>query len=187
MPDTKNKGSRKNGKRKSLKKTRPEPVKQKPDSAATESVSSNSSSSTSSASVATEHVQLDVATQSPDANSLAFIGNSLCYFNDLPHSIAQRQAATQQPNLRLGCLLKGGSSLPATLASGGDEYFPDCHASIDALLARGPWPTVVLQDHTQAPARLDSRATSVAVLRDQFVPALLQAGTKTVVMYQTFG
>ncbi|KAL9182436.1 hypothetical protein ACHAXT_013088 [Thalassiosira profunda] len=121
---------------------------------------------------------------------VAFLGNSILYFNDTPRFLA---------NLAKGVIVhqdscfRGGTNLSqlwalgngmrkhgfATEAArvveseGGCEY--DVGApNVKSLLSREEkWDFVVINDHTQGPARLSSREATQNILLEKYLPLIL--------------
>jgi hypothetical protein len=132
-----------------------------------------------------------------DKISIAFIGNSILYFNDCPrlvqHMLQQRFGTVVQDSC-----LRGGATLPSLLEKGNGmkEKFqtlpavkPDgTHdigsATVKILLAQ-KWDFVVLSDHTQAPVRQKTRQATLDVLRDTYSKLFQQSGA-TPVFLETF-
>ena len=155
------------------------------------------------------------AAAQPRSLRIAFLGNSLTYYNDLPHLVQHIIAlncntggGAKELTATVGACLRGGQSLPSLFATGGDYDRPnkcigsrDMYSTVAELLsAPGGWDYVVCGDHTQGPARGDyqpakvasctpveiSRGRTIASLESEYAPLFLKAGA-TVVLFQTWG
>ena len=114
---------------------------------------------------------------------VAFIGNSLTYYNDLPHVVQSflqhhrrfsNSGSAVAGDVVVGAVLRGGQSLPSLLKSGADTSESpgragacignrDMFDTVPALLAAPEgWDYIVFQDHTQAPARPDTQPLHVS-------------------------
>ena len=112
-----------------------------------------------------------VEEDSPRTLRVAFLGNSLTFFNDLPHLLQHILATTTTAidDVKVGCCLRGGQSLPSLLTKGADMGRAklqiggrDMYATVEELLtAPGGWDYVVVNDHSQAPARDDAQPALV--------------------------
>ena len=112
-----------------------------------------------------------VEEDSPRTLRIAFLGNSLTFFNDLPHLLQHILATTTTgiDDVKVGCCLRGGQSLPSLLTKGADMGRAklqiggrDMYATVEQLLtAPGGWDYVVVNDHSQAPARDDAQPAIV--------------------------
>ena len=112
-----------------------------------------------------------VEEDSPRTLRIAFLGNSLTFFNDLPHLLQHILATTTTgiDDVKVGCCLRGGQSLPSLLTKGADMGRAklqiggrDMYATVEELLtAPGGWDYVVVNDHSQAPARDDAQPAIV--------------------------
>ena len=116
---------------------------------------------------------------------VAFIGNSILYYNDVPRLLETISA----PGLTHDCCLRGGASLTSLLADGNgmrrifgtengkleDGTFDTGAPTVDELLvgdASPSWDYVVLHDFTQGPARPETRHESARSLKDTYGPLL---------------
>jgi len=132
---------------------------------------------------------------------VAFIGNSLTYYNDLPHLV--RHLLQRNINTTIGsgtvevkACLHGGSSLVRTFSEGSREKDAehigghDMVPTIEELLTdECGFDVVVLQDHTQSPAIDASRTLTKEGLATNYTPLLLQnAGVRPslTILYQTW-
>lgn len=128
---------------------------------------------------------------------IAFIGNSFIYFNDLPHLVKHLlQGSIDNGSVEVGACLRGGASLVNLWQKGAnmvDEVHiggRDMYPTVKSLLLSPlGWDVVILQDYSQGPARPGARREAMHVLRNKYLPLLLdmKTGTPLVVMYQTWG
>ena len=114
---------------------------------------------------------------------VAFLGNSICYYNDLPRLLATLHGG----RLHQDSCMRGGADLPTLFARGNgiSHLYGPLRAgawSARRLLAKR-WDFVVLQDQTQAPARAAPRAASAASLAADYAPLLRGA---TPVLLETY-
>ena len=109
---------------------------------------------------------------------IAWVGNSYCYFNDLPSMVE-------------GLLLSTGAEthcLHDQRTPGGQTLFGHAKDPLVAeLLEKDKWDFVVLQDNSAVPggARMDRRNASLEALKHFFVPRL--AERTIILMYGTWG
>ena len=121
---------------------------------------------------------------------VALLGNSILYYNDLPRLLQRLHA--REGKLRQDSCFRGGADLGTLFHRGNGmrRLFGRFRAgarSPEALLRRRRrWDFVVLQDHTQAPAREASRAASLASVVRDYAP-LLERGRATPVFCETYG
>ena len=108
---------------------------------------------------------------------IGFLGNSLTYYNDLPHLVQNivelncNVGAAASIEVQVGACLRGGQSLPSLFAKGAaaDGSRPhkcigsrDMYATVTEMLsAPGGWDYVVFTDHSQGPARVDEELPAV--------------------------
>lgn len=136
--------------------------------------------------------------------SICFCGNSMQYFNDCPRLVQSLlEGAYGVALVRQDSCLRGGASLTSLWQKGngmGTKFSTpparrketgiyDIGApSVEILLSRQPWDFIVLQDHTQGPARAVSRQESIVTLREKYIPLLCQSQSQssTVLLLQTF-
>ena len=118
---------------------------------------------------------------------IAFLGNSMLYFNDCPRLVEQMVEDCEQDSC-----LRGGATLttlsirgngmqekfrtPPAAMEGGNTY--DIGSPYPQQLLSKTFDYVVINDHTQGPARLESRETSKQALREVYAPLLRD--TKTI-------
>lgn len=136
-----------------------------------------------------------LSTASPKKNTeirVAFLGNSILYFNDCPRLLEQMLKTKYDKVVQDSCL-RGGASLPslweegngmrnkfgrsdqAKMADGSSDIGA---ATVQDLLSQKSkkWDFVVMNDYTQAPARAENRESSIEVLQESYGP-LLQSTT----------
>ena len=126
--------------------------------------------------------------------SIALLGNSILYYNDLPRLLeAFGHGALEHPmsgaledGIEQDSCLRGGVGFGQLLAKGNgmtakfatdDKGAPD----VASLLSR-PWDFVVMNDYTQSPARAASRRASIDVLTTQLGPLLRRSGGAPVLL-----
>lgn len=132
--------------------------------------------------------------------SVAFLGNSIQYFNDSPRlveamlrdsGITVQQDSCLRPGASLAQLWAKGNGMrlkfstpPARLSRG--RY--DIGAPTPTALLQFPkWDYVLFQDHTQHPTRPASRDETLNIFKDHFVPLLRQCQPgATILFLQTF-
>jgi hypothetical protein len=131
----------------------------------------------------------------PARPRVAFIGNSVLYFNDLPRLLEALAAGGPHALGGTDSCLRGGASLKRLLDAGNGmgEKFATPSArradgtydvgapTVGALLASA-WDYVVLNDYTQAPARPASRAEGLDALVHRYAPLLAAAGAAPVLL-----
>eukprot|EP00927_Polykrikos_kofoidii_P054091 TRINITY_DN48572_c0_g1_i1.p1 TRINITY_DN48572_c0_g1~~TRINITY_DN48572_c0_g1_i1.p1 ORF type:complete len:306 (+),score=39.99 TRINITY_DN48572_c0_g1_i1:78-995(+) len=140
---------------------------------------------------------------------VAFGGNSLIYFNDLPRLF--EAIAGESRKILHDCCLRGGANLTslfekgngmsekfnttnallAQVEEGSEPRFDIGSPTISALLedARG-WDFLVMNDYTQGPARVEAgtagpnatRGASVEVLRTKYAPLLVASRARPVLV-----
>jgi hypothetical protein len=145
----------------------------------------------------TKDHSLGQCTESGGAISIAFLGNSILYFNDCPrlvqHMLQQRFSTVVQDSC-----LRGGATLPSLLDKGNgmrdkfqtppavkaDGKHDIGAATVKSLLSE-KWDFVVLNDYTQAPVRQETKQATLDALRDTYSKLFQQAGA-TPVFLETF-
>ncbi len=130
---------------------------------------------------------------------LAHIGNSIQYYNDLPR-LLQHMLQTKYPSVQQDSCLRGGATLPSLWEKGNGmakKFSEDIGApTVAALLAEmtqssssntsgttTPEVVVILNDHSQSPARSDKEAETLEALQANYIP-MFQDGW-TIVFIQT--
>ena len=134
-----------------------------------------------------------------DSIRVAFLGNSILYFNDCPR-LVESMLQTRYQTVRQDSCLRGGATLPSLFYSGNgmrtkfatptalrpDGSFDTGAPSVQALLEENSWDFIVMNDHTQSPARASSRQATIEALRESYVPLLRQSSPDaTIVLLQT--
>lgn len=131
--------------------------------------------------------------------SVAFLGNSILYYNDCPRLVEQMLRQSYQNVVQDSCLrggvnlsqlwIKGNgmrnkfASAAALLQDGSHDIGSPSPESL--LKSRDCWNFVVMNDHTQGPAREATRTETVQLLKEKLFP-VFQAGKMTPVFLQTF-
>eukprot|EP00587_Corethron_hystrix_P008310 CAMPEP_0113298280 /NCGR_PEP_ID=MMETSP0010_2-20120614/792_1 /TAXON_ID=216773 ORGANISM="Corethron hystrix, Strain 308" /NCGR_SAMPLE_ID=MMETSP0010_2 /ASSEMBLY_ACC=CAM_ASM_000155 /LENGTH=327 /DNA_ID=CAMNT_0000151311 /DNA_START=159 /DNA_END=1142 /DNA_ORIENTATION=- /assembly_acc=CAM_ASM_000155 len=132
-----------------------------------------------------------------DLTRIAFLGNSILYYNDCPRLIANMIANSEMhiTAVQNSCLL-GGSNLaslwekgngmytkfrtePALLPSDDPTAEPKYDvgaATVRELLERQRWDFVVMNDFTQGPARKDTRCKGESALVEHYAPLIADSG-----------
>lgn len=124
---------------------------------------------------------------------LAFLGNSILYYNDCPRLMEQMIAESRK--VEQNSCLRGGANLVSLLRDGNgmrskfatpparrsDGSYEIGAATVQELLESAP-DIVIVNDHTQAPVREATRRASIKALVHDYMPLLGQA---TVVFLQT--
>jgi hypothetical protein len=117
--------------------------------------------------------------------SIAFLGNSILYFNDCPRLVEQMLQSCYDTVVQDSCL-RGGATLPSLFRQGNgmqrtfatpaarqsDGTYDIGASSVEDLLSKSHWDVVVLHDHTQAPARRESREETLTSLEQEYLPLL---------------
>ena len=128
---------------------------------------------------------------------VAFAGNSMQYYHDLPrlleHMLQMRYDTVIQDSCFQGLstitsLWLIGNTVNETLhtqaAMRPDGTYDVGSPTIQALLAEQDWDFLVLNDYTQGPARLSLRNESIVTLKTCYAPILRDMGT-TLVFLET--
>ena len=131
------------------------------------------------------------------AIQIAHIGNSIQYYNDCPrlleHMLNERFVTVKQDSC-----LRGGASLASILEKGNgmskkfsapnailpDGTFDIGSPTVQALLLASSWDFVVMNDHTQSPARTETKEKAILALKETYLPMILPTST-TVIFLQT--
>jgi len=126
---------------------------------------------------------------------VAFLGNSIQYFNDLPRfmSALSKNAIQQNSCFRGGAnfktLFKNGNGMQVkfstTNALQAEETKDIGAPDIKSLILQEPWDFIVMNDFTQHPARNCTRLESIATLVEDYAPLIRQSGG-TVVFLMTY-
>jgi hypothetical protein len=127
-----------------------------------------------------------------NTTKVAFLGNSLQYYNDQPRFISQlsqgklQQNSCYQPLSNFYSLWLHGNKMwekwnttNALLPDGTYDYGAP---TVAALLSSQPWDFVVMNDYSQAPADLHNRTLHIEVLKNHYAPLLVQCGATPVFM-----
>ncbi|GMI19389.1 hypothetical protein TeGR_g5204, partial [Tetraparma gracilis] len=110
--------------------------------------------------------------------TIGFLGNSLIYYNDLPSLLSPLL-----PHSAHLCL-RGGCSLTTLLSKGARHPLTGhaLHETVAGLFNGRRFDFVVMNDHSQAPARDETREESLASLRSTYAPQLASSGATPVLM-----
>jgi len=125
------------------------------------------------------------------ATRVAFVGNSIQYFNDLPRVLVALNPDVEQDSClcggaRFASLIKKGNCMQkkwATPQAQGPDGSYDIGAPTVASLLLGngverkaAWDYAVMNDYTQGPARAQVRAQSLKALVQDYAPLLRASG-----------
>jgi hypothetical protein len=122
--------------------------------------------------------------------TVAHIGNSIQYYNDMPR-LLEHMLQTRYKSVHQDSCLRGGASLSSLLQEGNgmatkfasrpdvswleEENRYDIGApTVESLLLSStkPWDFVIMNDHTQSPARLTKKRKSMEALRSTYIPMI---------------
>lgn len=121
---------------------------------------------------------------------VAHIGNSIQYYNDCPRLLEHLFRLYYQSDdgavVHQDSCLRGGASLTSLPKKGNgmaekfhtptalrpDGTYDVGSPTVASLLSSGAWDVVVMNDHTQAPAREEQRAASLTSLQEIYLPLL---------------
>lgn len=119
----------------------------------------------------------------------------MLYFNDCPRLLARMISVSQsveqdsclRPNASLSSLWTDGNGMQDKFRSPAARLPNGCSfdvgsPSVETLLSSSSWDIVVLNDHSQAPLRMESKEKSMRALRRHYVPLV---GRSQVVFLQT--
>ena len=138
--------------------------------------------------------------------AIAFAGNSMLYFNDCPRLV--QQMLEEKVTVHQDSCLRGGATLSSLWKNGNgmvqkfatkaaliDEENVDSKNSqnydigsktVDEMLSsRKGWDFLVLNDHTQSPARQDTMEQTEKALRERYAPSILRNNVMTTILVQT--
>lgn len=135
------------------------------------------------------------ATSTAKGIKVAHIGNSIQYYNDCPRLLERMFKAYYGPDgpenninnvvVQDSCL-RGGASLVSLPTKGNgmatkfatpnalrpDGTYDIGSPTVQDLLTSNSWDFVIMNDHTQSPARLDSRKNTLKALETVYLPLL---------------
>lgn len=142
-----------------------------------------------------------MATRSSDPTDssliqIAHIGNSIQYYNDCPR-LLQWMFKTHYGNANQDSCLRGGASLVSILRKGNgmagkfaspNALRPDGTYDIGSptvmdLLGSKAWDFVIMNDHTQSPARMDTRKEALKELEKSYLPMLEKMNKMPLVVF----
>lgn len=148
----------------------------------------------------------------PTEIAIAFAGNSMQYFNDCPRLVEQMieaQLSDKDATVYQDSCLRGGATLSSLWKNGNgmaqkfsseaalipidgrdsensvDKYDVGANTVDELLSSRERWDFFVLNDHSQSPARNDTRMLTEQALREYYAPSILQHHVKTTILIQT--
>ena len=134
-----------------------------------------------------------------DTIRVAHLGNSIQYYNDMPR-LLEHMLKTRFQIVDQDSCLRGGATLPSLFEKGNgmrNKFYsrpevstkkdgsPDIGApTVADLLSSKAWDVVVLNDHTQSPARSEKREQTIHALRAGYIPLFNQLTTdKTIIVF----
>lgn len=118
---------------------------------------------------------------------VAFLGNSIQYYNDLPRLLralsnhAIEQDSCYRGNATLSSLFQDGNGMSVKFQTANalrpDGTYDIGADSVTSLIQQQKgWDFVVINDHTQHPARSDTRLESINALMKNYAPLIRQSG-----------
>ncbi|KAL3922757.1 MAG: hypothetical protein SGILL_002034 [Bacillariaceae sp.] len=137
------------------------------------------------------------------------MGNSIQYYNDMPRLLEHMMLAKFKKNVQQNSCLRGGATISSLWEKGNgmakkfhtdpakreDGSYDIGSPTVQDLLKEKEWNYIVVNDHTQSPARPKKKQESIQALKEKYIPLLIQQGksdgnkkseaTKTVVFVQT--
>lgn len=130
-----------------------------------------------------------------DAVSVAHLGNSIQFYNDGPR-LLQHMLKLKYPSVAQDSCLHGGANVTRLYEEGNameekfatpsaklpDGTFDIGSPNVKDLLTERAWDYIVINDHTQAPAREGNRTASIQTLKDHYAPLV---GDATVILLMT--
>lgn len=138
-------------------------------------------------------------TLSDDSIRIAHIGNSIQYYNDCPRlleSIFKDHYGSEKGVTQDSCL-RGGASLVSLWTKGNgmaskfatpnairpDGTYDIGRSSVQELLENEKWHFVIMNDHTQSPAREDTKERTLEILSKEYLPLLSKANKDSIVVF----
>jgi len=112
---------------------------------------------------------------------VAFIGNSILYYNDSPRFLVNLSKG--HANIHQDSCLRGGTNLQQLWEQGNgmsehgfkeQQEYPTVQSLLECSKDKQTYDYIIFNDHTQAPARLDSRKATQQTLLDHYLPLILQ-------------
>lgn len=153
----------------------------------------------------------DMATERDELSSskylsinVAHIGNSIQYYNDLPRLLEQMLSARYESVFQDSCL-RGGATLASLFEKGNgmankfssrpdvsrkeDGTFDIGSPTVEKLLTSSlhTWDVVIMNDHTQSPARPEKKQESMNSLQSEYIPLLMSQIRNTAVSKENDG
>eukprot|EP00980_Cylindrotheca_fusiformis_P008533 scaffold1807_cov140-Cylindrotheca_fusiformis.AAC.25 len=127
--------------------------------------------------------------------AVAHLGNSIQFYNDAPR-LLQHMLKQHYSVVKSDSCFHGGANVTALYEEGNQmqEKFATPQAmlgngsydigapSVEALLQEQVWDFIVINDHSQAPAREENRTASIKTLQEYYVPLV---GNATVIFLMT--
>ena len=139
------------------------------------------------ASAATADADADAPSTSKPIH-IAYAGNSMIYFHDTPRFFAN--LATKRRVASHDCCLRGGASLPSLFREGNGmrnkfrtlrESETDIGSpTVSVMLSSRQYDFLIMNDYTQAPARIERREETLSSLQSDYLPLIRQCGATPV-------
>ena len=129
---------------------------------------------------------------------IACLGNSIQYYNDCPRLLERMFRAAGYEDMQQNSCLRGGASVVSlwNKGNGMGDKFATPHAlqpdgsydigapTVQALLEDATFDFVIINDHTQSPARQETRDKTTKALVADYAPLLLKSNM-TPILLQT--
>ena len=117
---------------------------------------------------------------------IAFVGNSIQYFYDIPRLLTALESIAGT-RIAHDCCFRGGASYTSLLAKGSGmaRVFPaeDIGApTVESLLEGATWDFCVMNDFTTHPARDATREESIITLVERYAPMLTSCGATPILI-----
>ena len=121
---------------------------------------------------------------------IAYAGNSMLYFHDTPRFFSNLATTRRVASQEQDSCLRGGASLPSLFREGNGmrNKFRTLRKSetdigsptVSAMLSSKRYDFLVMNDYTQAPARIERRAETLSSLQSDYLPLIRQCGATPV-------
>ena len=119
---------------------------------------------------------------------VAFIGNSILYYNDCPSFLVN---LSKDVNIHQDSCLRGGTNLQQLWEQGNgmsehgfkeQQEYPTVQSLLECSKDKQTYDYIIFNDHTQGPARLDSRKATQQTLLKHYLPLILQNGAIPIII-----
>jgi len=113
---------------------------------------------------------------------VAFLGNSILYYNDCPRFLVNLSKG-DHVNIHQDSCLRGGTNLQQLWEQGNgmsehgfkeQQEYPTVQSLLECNEDKQSYDYIIFNDHTQGPARLDSRKETQQTLLKNYLPLILQ-------------